>query len=201
MVMNMARLIIERQDAAIEITTRRAQISIQTPSPKMTVKSTAPRMVVRRSLPQVRYNPNPKWQNRGTGVYTAKGMMRYVEPEVYSLPVAPQNAAQMGNGQVNAAMRRNSVHLALQRSARPSPVQSMQNAVNERRAHMEWDLGSMQIDWEMGGTEINWEIGRPIIEVEPYAIEIKMRRYPKVMISYMPSNQRKTTGRRLDRLI
>ncbi len=204
----MARLTIHRQDAILEITSQRAQMHITTPRPQMTVTRVPPRMIVTRTQPQVHYSPRPLWTSRGGGVYTARGLVRYLQPPVFAPEETPAaHAGGDGRSVSAAALHRGSVQV---QRANEQAAQAAQNAAYQRRlaeaevrSHMEWDLGSVSVDWEITPPQINWEIGRPQVEVEPHAVEIRLRQYPKVFISFERDVARnlKMTGRRIDKRI
>lgn len=188
---------IERQDAIIEIMTRRARLNITTPRPKMNLRTTPGKMNIVRRTPQLRTN----WQK----VMHAPQMRIHAPRRVEFTPVEPLviDGGFDPNGQginvtLSLAARIRASNMSAPRSNGPTPMEQAQNV---RTAALEWDMGGMEINWELSHVDINWELSQPQVEFEPHSIEIRMKQYPKLTISINPDVETRVVGRRLDKRV
>ena len=199
----MNRIQITREYAQIEVTSRRAKLNIETPRPEMKiVRSSRARMMVQRSAPRMRIN----WDKvRPITNQPMQPVRAQSSSEDYRLDIDDRGYMQYRNAtgsMVQAAVRGN--RLARSRTdmirnaaaqARSSPLEVRMQAL---ASALEWELGSVHIDWEIDPLQIEWSVSRPRIEVEPYAVEIRMRNYPKLHVSYNPEKVAQVMGRRID---
>lgn len=191
----MKTISIMRQDAIIEVTTRRAKINITTPPPKMTVRTTRPRMNIERQGPKLR----PNWGNvlrqpmRPMRTHQPVRITRFEPIEIQKLDIGQGDFS--ATVSLSAASRIRANHLQ-EGQNHLTPVEQAQSV---RSAAMEWDMGSMQINWELSKMDVSWDISNPKIEVEPHEIEIKMKRYPRLIISLNPEVERRGGGGKFER--
>ena len=203
----MNRIDVSRTNAVLDITSRRAQLRITTPRPEMkVVRRSRTRMVVNRTAPRLHINWNK--------VRTLPMPAQRIDPrshglgDDYQVEVSRRAARQSGVSQhddqwaqIRGARLSRSRSSMVRRAVAGSEVSPVQARAASIASALEWELGKVDIDWEIERMQVEWSIARPRVEVEPYSVEIRLRNYPKVHISYNPDRVVKVMGKRLDRRI
>ena len=63
-----------------------------------------------------------------------------------------------------------------------------------------WENGSLALDWSDGDLDISWDTGGVDANFAPHSVEIKIRDFPEVRISYQ-GNETGGVGRAIDQKI
>lgn len=187
----------------LSIHTERAQLEIHTEPAKVTIRNTRPTFVINHTRPEmrvVRQMPqfDIEWEEMpGTG------------SQIEALQLSRQfsgasRAAKDSQTESTEALKTILSGSALDGIVEKSntlakPKELSKRRVAEKRASIEWETGVFEVQWTKPGIDIEWNMGEgPIIEVEPYYVEIRLRQQPLVVIRVNREALRNGVGDRVD---
>ena len=184
----MNSLSIHTQRATIEITTRPAKMTIQNNMPQFDIRRESPSMRVVSEMPQFTVNDEYYELNKTS---TEADVVKDVSdvPEAGDL----QSAA---SGSVKKK-EQNSINVTVKDS--PDLNVGLQP---QDKARLDWEPGYCTIQWSDPVLQIEWDSDfRPTIEWEPYAVEVRLRNRPLVLIRVNMEHIPGSVGARVDHRI
>ncbi|MDL2224963.1 DUF6470 family protein [Eubacteriales bacterium OttesenSCG-928-M02] len=178
----MDRIRIRSERAALEITTQPSKMTIQTARPKFSVRNVRPVMRVNREAPTFKVN----WMEVRSSQSGISPPIRYSKENASRgqqlLMEGVGRIAQEGDKMSRVDLQQTIPRIIRQRYMSKMPELNIKS-VPETPAKIEWSEGHMQIEWEDYTMELDWDMGSsPVIDVEPYVVEIKLRNHPSVKI-------------------
>lgn len=189
----------------LSIHTERAQLEIHSEPAKVTISNTRPTFVINRTRPEmrvVRQMPqfNIEYEELpGTGSQLeALQLSRHLSGA--SVSTSSKNSQTESTEALKTILSGNALGEIVSKSntlARPQDVN--RRRVAEKRANIEWETGVFEVQWTRPNIEIEWDMGSgPVIEVEPYYVEIRLKNQPSVVIKVNKENLRNGVGDRVD---
>lgn len=185
----MNSLSIRTQRAEIEITSRPARLYIENNMPSFDIRRELPSMRIERQLPQ--FVVNDEYQKvdkaaKSTGPQEAGAKT--------------ENALLTPNGE-NDGKNIQSTQTAISVTVKDSPEMNVGLKIREK-ARLEWEPGYCTIEWTDPVLQIEWDSDfMPTIECEPYAVEVRLRNRPLVLIRVNLENMSGGVGVRVDQRI
>lgn len=185
----MNSLSIHTQRAEIEIISRPARLYIENSLPSFDIRREMPSMHIERQMPQFVVNDDyvaidKTAKNTGsqeTGQKTA-------------------NAVPTNTGE-NEGNNKHSTETAVSVTVKDSPEMNVGLKPREK-ARLEWEPGYCTIEWTDPVLQIEWNSDfMPTIEWEPYAVEVKLRNRPLVLIRVNMENIPGSVGIRVDQRV
>ena len=183
--MNLSRILIDQQFAALGVRTRQAQLNITTHRPQMTVETTRPVMSVEREAPSFEVN----WKK----VFDESGLMRPDTFRFHFRDVAINNGFKMINeyareGEFYAKVEQGGNRIA--QYARHKEIEKAQVDINiasmpRTSPEVKWNPGSMQVSWSRHSIDISVSGDYlPEVIIDPtYSIEVYLREQPYISIT------------------
>ena len=175
--------------AEIEITSRPARLYIENNMPSFDIRRELPSMRIERQLPQ--FIVNDEYQKVDK---TAKG----TGPQETGTKTA--NAALTKTGE-DDGKHTQSTETAISVTVKDSPEMNV-GLKSREKARLEWEPGYCTIEWTDPVLQIEWDSDfMPTIECEPYAVEVRLRNRPLVLIRVNLENIPGSVGVRVDQRI
>lgn len=185
----MNSLSIHTQRAEIEITSRPARLYIENSLPSFDIRREMPAMRIERQMPQFVVNDNYlaiDKTDKNTGSQEAG--------------TKTANAALTSTGE-NEGNNKRSPESAVSVTVKDSPEMNVGLKPREK-ARLEWEPGYCTIEWTDPVLQIEWDSDfMPTIEWEPYAVEVKLRNRPLVLIRVNMENIPGSVGIRVDQRV
>ncbi len=186
----MNSLSIHTQRAEIEITSRPARLYIENNLPSFDIKRELPAMRIDRQLPQFTVNDD------------------YFQIEKPEQSASPQETddSKTANSALLTKGAPDSVNIyspdtAVSVTVKDSPEMNV-GLKSCEKARLEWEPGYCTIEWTDPVLQIEWDSDfKPTIEWEPYAVEVRLRNRPLVLIRVNLENIPDGVGVRLDKRI
>lgn len=185
----MNSLSIHTQRAEIEIASRPARLYIENSLPSFDIKREMPSMRIERQMPQFTVNDDyltidktaKNTSSKDTGTKAA-------------------NAAPTSIGE-NEDNTKQSPESTVSVTVKDSPEMNVGLKPREK-ARLEWEPGYCTIEWTDPVLQIEWNSDfMPTIEWEPYAVEVKLRNRPLVLIRVNMENIPGSVGIRVDQRV
>lgn len=179
----MNKITIISQRPQLDIKTTPAKLDIQRPKPKMRISHKRASFSAQRKLPRFKLN----WDKAREAGGLPYGMLR-----------ALQNHAAQSNSKTLEAIAKIAQRgdmAANFHTGQSSAMQMARQAADEKLAEVnvrreqpgmpevEWENGELVVQWQNYELHIEWDIEKPIVQVEPYSVEIRLTNKPKVTIS------------------
>lgn len=188
--------------AELDIKTTPAKLNIEHPKPKMKVTHKRASFRTKRTLPTFKLNWDKAREGVGLPVGFLHAMQKHAAESGNKTLEAIAAIAQRGDQKANFYTRQSAaaeISRADMRKKIPEVnVRSNQPGLPE----VEWENGSLVVEWQNYQLHIEWEIEKPVVQVEPYSVEIKVRNRPKVTITVDPDHvPKQPSGRRVDKKV
>lgn len=186
----MNSLSIHIQRAEIEITSRPARLYIENNMPSFDMRHEMPSMRIDRQLPQFSVNEN----------------YLKVEKSAKDTGTQPKESAQTANAALanpvdDGKNKSSSTNTAVSVTVKDSPEMNV-GLKSREKARLEWEPGYCTIEWTDPVLQIEWDSDfMPTIEWEPYAVEVRLRNRPLVLIRVNMENIPGNVGIRVDQRI
>lgn len=188
----------------LSIHTERAQLEIHTVPAKVTISNTRPSFVINRTRPEmhvVRQMPqfNVEWEEvPGASTQTAAVQLSRQFGGGVSKP--SRDSQTESTEALKTILSGNALgEIVEKNNTLAKPPEVNKRPVPEKRASIEWETGIFDVQWTKPRVDIEWDIGDgPVIEVEPYYVEIHLKNQPSVVIRVNKENLRSGVGDRVD---
>lgn len=189
-------LSIHTERAQLEIHTEPAKVTISNARPTFVINRTRPEMRVVRQMPQfnIEYEEVP-----GTGVQL-EALQLSPHLRGASTPAASKDAQTKSTETLKTILSGKALgEIVSKNNTLAKPQEVSRRRVAEKRASIEWETGVFEVQWTRPSIEIEWDVGGgPVIEVEPYYVEIRLKNQPSVVIKVNNENLRNGVGDRVD---
>lgn len=189
-------LSIHTERAQLEIHTEPAKVTISNARPTFVINRTRPEMRVVRQMPQfnIEYEEVP-----GTGVQL-EALQLSPHLRGASTPAASKDAQTKSTEALKTILSGKALgEIVSKNNTLAKPQEVSRRRVAEKRASIEWETGVFEVQWTRPSIEIEWDVGGgPVIEVEPYYVEIRLKNQPSVVIKVNNENLRNGVGDRVD---
>lgn len=198
----MNKITITTQRPQLEITSKPAKLNIRRPRPKMSITHNRATFKAQRKMPRFKLNWEKARQDGGLPYGMLRALQNHAAQSNNKTLEAIAKIAQRGD----VAMQFHTGQSSAMQIARTYAEQNLAE-VNVRREQpgmpeVEWEQGEMVIHWQNYELRIQWDIEQPIIEVEPYSVEIKLSNRPKVTIKVDDAKLPKLpNGRKVDKTL
>lgn len=184
----MNSLSIHTQRAAIEITTRPAKMTIQNNTPQFDIRRELPSMRIVSEMPQFTVNDAYYEINKNS---TQTDMVKDVSDT--------QETGDLQSVTSGSAKKKEQSSISVTVKDSPDLNVGLQP---QDKARLEWEPGYCTIQWSDPVLHIEWDNDfRPTIEWEPYAIEVRLRNRPLVLIRVNMEHMPGSVGARVDHRI
>lgn len=187
-------LSIHTERAQLEIHTEPAKVTISNARPTFVINRTRPEMRVVRQMPQfnIEYEEVPGTGAQLEALQLSRHLSGMSTPAADSQTESTEALKTILSGKALGEIVSKSNTLA-------KPQEVNRRRVAERRANIEWETGVFEVQWTTPSIEIEWDMGGgPVIEVEPYYVEIRLKNQPSVVIKVNNENLRSGVGDRVD---
>jgi|GEM_PF-5479805 len=193
----MNTLSIHTERAAIEIISRPARLSIEHRTPTFRVRSIKPEMHIERKKATF----DVQWDvvNQTSGRPSAVQLIQQFALESKQQTLENIGAiVERGDTLKNVNDPDAFTKVAVSLSVRGMPELNI-GLMPKERARIEWDPGSCVIEWSSPVLQIEWDKEfAPVIEWEPYAVEVRLRNRPLVQIRVNMKNMPGSLGIKVD---
>ncbi len=191
----------------IRIETTRAQLEISTTSARMAISNNRPTVRIETNIPKPQIETEvPKFKADWDRVRAESGMKSpdlmakdMVELGKQAALKFTAQSAQEGNMMADPKLGERAIPtIAAQRNELKLPEVNL-GAIPKKPVEIEWSKGVLSVNWSQKALEMNWEGDyQPTIEVEPYAVEIKLSTMPSIRIFFDENNIPTGVGRTVD---
>lgn len=196
----MNTLSIHTERATIEITQRPARMTVESRSPAFSVQSDMPRMEIQ--------TVKPTFDVDWSAVHASSGMASPMQLNDQFTQESRQKAlegigsiVERGDTLKNVNDPNAITEVAVSVSVKDTPEFNV-GLMPQERARIEWDPGSCTIEWSSPVLQIEWDKEfMPVIQWEPYAVEVQLRNRPSVQIRVNLENVPGLRGARVDQQI
>ena len=196
----MNTLSIHTERAAIEITHQPARMTIENRSPSFTMKSDMPQMHITNVKPSFDVNWDVVNETSGRAS-TFQLNDQFVQESKQKTLEAIGNIVERGDTLKNINDPNAFSEVAVSLSVKDMPELNV-GLMPQERARIEWDPGSCTIEWSSPVLQIEWDKEfMPVIQWEPYAVEVRLSNRPSVQIRVNLENVPTSRGTRVDREI
>lgn len=188
-------LSIHTERAQLEIHTEPAKVTISNTMPTFVIKHTKPEMRVVRKMPQF----NVEWEEV-PGTDSQFEVLELSRQFGGSSASATRNSRTDSTEALKTTLSGNALSGIVEKSNSLSKPQEInRRRAAKKRANIEWDQNVFEVQWTKPGIEIEWDVGEgPVIEVEPYYVEINLKQRPSVVIRVNTEALRNGVGDRVD---
>jgi hypothetical protein len=188
-------LSIHTERAQLEIHTEPAKVTISNTMPTFVIKQTKPEMRVVRKMPQF----NIEWEEV-TGTDSQLDALELSRQFGGSSASATRNNRTDSTEALKTTLSGNALSEIVEKSnALSKPQEISRRRAVEKRANIKWDENVFEVQWTKPGIEVEWDVGEgPVIEVEPYYVEINLKQKPSVSIRVNTEALRNGVGDRVD---
>ena len=184
----MNSLSIHTQRATIEIISRPAKMTIQNNMPQFDIRRELPSMRVVSEMPQFTVNDEYFEGNKTSG-----------ETDIVKDVSDTDKAGDIMSVLSGSAQKKDQSSISVTIKDSPDMNVGLQP---QDKARLEWEPGYCTIQWSDPVLQIEWDSDfRPTIEWEPYAVEVRLRNRPLVLIRVNMEHIPGSLGARVDHRI
>lgn len=193
-----------RRMNVLSIHTERAQLEIHTEPAKVTISNTMPTFVIKHTKPEMHIvRKMPQFDIEWEEVPETDSQLEALELSRQfgcSSSAAARNSRTDSTEALKATLSGSALSEIVEKSnALAKPQEISRQKTTEKRANIEWDTNVFEVQWTKPGIEIEWDVGEgPVIEVEPYYVEITLKQKPSVTVRVNMEALRNGVGDRVD---
>lgn len=198
--MNIPQIVITRQDAEIEVRSRRAKIEMSSHRPHFRLRKNAARMHIDRRLPQMHVDRTQAAAMFGTAPVLQMNRQNFL------------NARQKVLGNIASMSAEGTALMSIENggnSLADIAAQAMEEGTGVLnisalpKPDINWESGYLNINWTPGNIDLEWDVSSWVdIRVEPHYVEIRMVKYPEIKITVKyKQDGRRAGGKFVDRYL
>lgn len=188
----MNKITITTQRPQLEIRSTPAKLNIRHPKPKMRITHKRASFTVQRRLPRFKLNWDKAREVGGLPYGMLRALQNHAAQSHNKTLEAIAKIAQRGDMAANFHTGQSSAMQIARQSAEERLYEINVRREQPGMPEVEWENGELVVQWQNYELRIEWDLEQPVVEVEPYSVEIKLRNRPQVSI--------KVNGERLPKL-